>query len=58
MNRGDPAEVLWNEKRREDQARQYLAGFARFGWREAGDPALLGPILGRAGVRPRRFVLL
>jgi len=51
-------EVLYREKRREDEARSHLAGLARFGWREAGSVQLLGPILARAGVHPRRFVLL
>lgn len=51
-------EVLYREKRREDEARSYLAGLARFGWREAGSAHLLGPVLARAGVRPHRFVLL
>lgn len=51
-------EVLYREKRREDEARSHLAGLARFGWREAGSVHLLGPILARAGVRPRHVVLL
>jgi hypothetical protein len=55
---GAPNEVLHREKRCEDEARSRLAGLARFGWREAGSVQLLGPVLARAGVRPRTFVLL
>jgi hypothetical protein len=55
---GQPNEVLYEEKRREDEARRQLAGLARFGWREARSVALLRPILGAAGVHPRHFVRL
>ena len=42
------------EKWREDRVRSEIQRLARWGWREAGDPALLGPILARAGVLPER----
>ncbi|WP_375389938.1 hypothetical protein, partial [uncultured Amnibacterium sp.] len=50
------AEVLWNEKVREDRMRAVNDGFARWGWPEARDPHRLAPVLRAAGVQvPSRF---
>jgi hypothetical protein len=50
------AEVLWNEKQREDRMRAVNRGFARWGWPEARDPRRLAPVLRAAGVKvPARF---
>jgi hypothetical protein len=49
------AEVLWNEKVREDRMRAVNKGFGRWGWEEARNPRKLAPVLIAAGVRlPRR----
>ncbi|QCR44655.1 hypothetical protein C1N91_15085 [Curtobacterium sp. SGAir0471] len=48
----DDPSALWSEKRREDALRRApeVRGFARWGMREALDPALLAPVLLEAGL--------
>ena len=53
LSKGDPARVVYEEKLREDAVRAQDVRFARWGYREADSPALLGPRLEAAGVRPR-----
>ena len=45
------AEVVIDEKRREDRLRRQVAGLARWGWDVASSPARLGALLRAAGVR-------
>lgn len=54
LHGGDPAAVLYEEKRREDEVRAMGVRFVRWGWEEAQDPRLLGPLLAAAGVVPER----
>lgn len=49
---GDPAEVVWEEKRREDELRRHLASLARWGWPELREPIALRRILIAGGLRP------
>lgn len=49
-----PAEVMLDEKRREDGLRRLSAGFARWDWAVARSPRLLAERLASAGVTPRR----
>ncbi len=49
---GDPADVVWQEKRREDALRGSLGGLARWGWPELREPMTLRRILIAAGVDP------
>ncbi|WP_460775160.1 hypothetical protein [Microbacterium sp. GXF7504] len=49
---GDPADVVWREKQREDALRRELKGLARWGWAELRDPMSLRRILLAAGLRP------
>ncbi|GAA4753909.1 hypothetical protein GCM10025783_28550 [Amnibacterium soli] len=42
------------EKWREDRLRRSIAGLARFGYREARNPALLRPVLAAVGLRPEQ----
>lgn len=51
LSKGDPARVVYDEKLREDAVRALDVRFARWGYREAEAPALLGPRLRAAGVR-------
>jgi hypothetical protein len=44
-------EVVYDEKRREDELRRHCRAFVRWGWDEARDPASLATILRVAGVR-------
>lgn len=53
MNGGDPATVVYEEKRREDAVRALDVRFARWGWAEAGSTTLLRPVLAAAGVAAR-----
>lgn len=53
MSGGDPARVVYEEKRREDAVRALDVRFARWGWNEAGSAALLRPVLAAAGVVAR-----
>lgn len=53
MNGGNAAQVVYAEKRREDEVRALDVRFVRWGWREATDPALLGPLFASAGMRAR-----
>ena len=50
----DPAEVVWQEKRREDRLRALVAGVARWTWAEAYDPKAFLTVMARAGVHPTR----
>lgn len=49
---GDPAEVVWKEKRREDELRRHLANLARWGWPELQEPMTLRRILIAGGLQP------
>lgn len=49
---GDPARVVWEEKRREDELRRHLSGLARWGWAEVLEPMTLRRILVAAGLHP------
>jgi hypothetical protein len=50
LSGGDPARVVYEEKRREDEVRSLDVRFARWGWEEAGSAALLRPRLAAVGV--------
>lgn len=52
MTGGDPAEVLYREKRREDRLRALGPRIVRWGWPEAINATRLGPRLAAVGVRP------
>jgi hypothetical protein len=47
---GDPTEVLWREKRREDRLRRMVAGVLRITWDDVMHPARLERLLVDAGV--------
>ncbi|MGP3536174.1 hypothetical protein ACTU3I_15365 [Microbacterium sp. RD1] len=49
---GDPAEVVWQEKQREDELRRSLDHLARWSWNECLEPMTLRRILGAAGLHP------
>ncbi|HEV7183761.1 MAG TPA: hypothetical protein VGN33_04635 [Leifsonia sp.] len=49
-----PADVVWNEKRREDRLRMRGKAVARWTWEDAWNPSRLRSILMTAGVRPVR----
>jgi hypothetical protein len=49
---GDPAQVVWDEKRREDELRRHLADLARWGWPELREPMTLRRILMAGGLQP------
>lgn len=49
---GDPARVLYEEKRREDRLRFLVNRVVRWNWHEAETPALLGPKLAAVGLTP------
>jgi hypothetical protein len=53
LSGGDPARVVYAEKRREDAVRALDVRFARWGWEEAGSSSLLRPCLAAAGVTAR-----
>lgn len=56
--RGDPAEVVWKEKRREDRLRRVCSGVVRLVTDEVRSPLILSRILGEAGIpraHDRRF---
>lgn len=48
---GDPTNIVYMEKRREDAIRQHLTGFARWGWPELTAPRELDDALTRTGLR-------
>lgn len=48
---GDPTNIVYREKRREDAIRQHLRGFVRWGWQELTSTTDLDDALGRAGLR-------
>lgn len=52
MNGGDAAQVIYDEKIREDRVRLQNIRFARWGWAVAGSASLLGPRLAAVGVVP------
>ncbi len=54
LARSGAADAVIAEKRREDRVRRRLDALARWGWRESGSTALLGPVLAAAGVRTTR----
>jgi hypothetical protein len=55
FTRGDPAEVLWREKKREDRLRRQLHGFTRILTSDVDRPERLAALLTDAGVpRGRR----
>ncbi len=54
MNGGDPGNVVYREKVREDRVRALDVRFARWGWVEARSTLLLGRKLAAAGVLPTR----
>lgn len=47
---GDPVDVLWREKRREDRLRRMVAGVLRITWDDVARPARLERLLLDAGV--------
>jgi len=47
-----PAQVLWEEKQREDRIRRHRPQGVRWGWRDALSRERLGRILAQAGIRP------
>lgn len=49
-----PAQVVWEEKQREDALRALDLRMIRWGWREAMDPPLLARILVAGGLHPAR----
>jgi hypothetical protein len=53
LSGGDPARVVYEEKRREDAVRAFDVRFVRWGWEEARSAALLRPRLAAAGVVAR-----
>jgi len=51
MDGRSAAEVVIDEKRREDRLRRQVPTVVRWGWDVAGSPSGLGLLLRRAGVR-------
>lgn len=51
-----PAEVLWDEKGREDRIRRHRPVGARWGWNDALSRPRLAAILAAAGIHPERTV--
>jgi len=52
----DPATAVLKEKLREDELRQVVHGFVRWGWPELREPdGFIGRLAHLAGVRPRRL---
>lgn len=51
---GDPTNIVFTEKRREDSLRRSLSGFARWGWQELTAYSDLRDILRAAGLREER----
>jgi len=47
----EAAQILWNEKQREDRLRRQKLKVARWIWSEAKDPIALARILAAEGVR-------
>lgn len=48
--KGDPGEVVWQEKRREDRLRRQLSGFVRILSEHVDNPPMLGRLLAEVGV--------
>ncbi|WP_127131851.1 hypothetical protein [Georgenia sp. SYP-B2076] len=48
----DPAEIVWQEKRREDRLRLLASGLTRWTWADAWDQERFRLIMARAGIRP------
>lgn len=47
---GDPAEVVWREKRREDRLRRMVSGVVRFSTSDVRSPVVLARLLSQAGI--------
>lgn len=52
---GDPGDVVWQEKKREDRLRRLHPGHVRLLWQHVRNPLLLASLLSQAGVPRRRY---
>ncbi|TXK19218.1 type IV toxin-antitoxin system AbiEi family antitoxin domain-containing protein [Homoserinibacter sp. GY 40078] len=56
FTRGDPSEVVWREKLREDRLRRKVRTVVRFTWDDVRDPRALAALLESAGLPRHRHV--